>query len=215
MFVAVRSSRRKLGVAAVLWMTAALVFLLFEGLAAGAVVPSYSYVYGFISDLGVPAWSPWAVLMNAAFWVQGILFVTGAVLIARALGRGWLLVILAALNAAGNIMVAVAHGGSALVANGYTWVHVLGAIFAILGGNAAIVVGSSVVGKAVGRRGYRLVSAGLAVLGFACFALLSVFTSTTDSDLPDGALERGCVYSILAWQAFTGVVLLARPARAG
>jgi mycobactin lysine-N-oxygenase len=65
------------------------------------------------------------------------------------------------------------------------------------------------------RPGYRLVSAGLAVLGFACFALLSVFTSTTDSGLLDGALERGCVYSILAWQAFTGVVLLARPARAG
>jgi hypothetical membrane protein len=50
------------------------VFLLLEGLAAAAVVPSYSYVSGYISDLGVPAWSPKAALMNAAFWVQGLLF---------------------------------------------------------------------------------------------------------------------------------------------
>jgi hypothetical membrane protein len=209
---AVRTSRLNLGVAAVLWITAALVFLLLEGLAAAAVQPSYSYLTGYISDLGVPAWSARAVLMNTAFWVQGLLFFAGAVLIARACGGGRLFVFLAAVNAVGNVLVAVAHGGSALVASGYAWLHVLGAILAIVGGNAAILVGSSVAAKAVAPRGYRSVSIALAVIGFVCLAMLTVTTST--SGLPSGAPERGSVYSILAWQAFTGVVLLARPVRA-
>jgi hypothetical membrane protein len=208
---AVQSSRRDLGVAGVLWITAALVFVLFEGLAAAAVQPSYSYVTGYISDLGVPARSPSAALMNTAFWVQGVMFAAGAVLIARTCGGGRLFMFLAVVNAVGNILVAVAHGGSALVANGYGWLHVLGALLAIVGGNAAIIVGSSVAAKTVALRGYRSVSIALAVVGFVCLAMLTVTTST--SGLPSGAPERGSVYSILAWQAFTGLVLLARPAR--
>jgi hypothetical membrane protein len=198
----------------VLWITAALVFLLFEGLAAAAVVPSYSYVYGFISDLGVPAWSPKAALMNTAFWVQGLMFLAGAVLIARARRGGGLFVFLAAMNAVGNILVAVVHGGSALFANGYAWLHVLGALLAIVGGNAAILAGSSVVAKTVVLKGYRAASVAMAVIGFASLVALSITTSTEETDLPSGVPERGSVYSILAWQVVTGVVLLARPARA-
>jgi hypothetical protein len=211
--VAVRTSRLSLKVAAVLWITGTLIFLLFEGLTAAAVVTSYSYINGYISDLGVPARSPWAALMNAAFWVQGLMFVAGAVLIAMSSGKGRLLVLLAAVNAVGNILVAVAHGGSALVANGYAWLHMLGAILAIVGGNAAILAGSSVAVNAVALKGYRAVSTMLAVVGFVCLVMLSIVILTRRSDLPAGVFERGSVYSILVWQAFTGLVLLARPAR--
>ena len=197
-----------------LWITAALAFFLLEGLAAASVVPSYSYVYGFISDLGVPARTPKAALMNTAFCIQGVMFFAGAVLIATAHGGGRLFVFLVAVNAVGNILVAVAHGGSALVASGYAWLHMFGAILAIVGGNAAILAGSSVAANAVALKGYRAVSTVLAVVGFVCLAMLTIVISTPGSGLPAGVFERGSVYSILIWQAFTGVVLLARPARA-
>ncbi len=193
-----------------LWISAAVIFIAVETVAAAAVVPSYSYVNGYISDLGVPARSPKAVLMNSAFWVQGLAFLAGAVLIARALRSGWLLVALAAANAVGNLLVAVVHGGSALVAKGYSWLHVVGAVLAIVGGNAAIVIGSSVVAKAVALRGYRAASVAIAVIGFVGLALLSIAMSTAGTTLPAGAVERASVYSILVWQVFTGVVLLAR-----
>jgi hypothetical membrane protein len=211
MLVAVRSSRPHLIAAAVLWIVAALVFVVFEWLAAAAVVPSYSYAHGYISDLGVPAWSPRAALMNTAFWVQGLGFLAGAVLLVRACGGGLLFVPLAMATAAGNILVAVAHGGSALVESGYAWLHVLGAILAIVGGNTAILAGSPIAAKAVRLTGYRVLSFVIAILGLACLAMLSISTTT---GLPPGLVERASVYSILAWQALTGLVLLARPRRA-
>ncbi len=197
-----------------LWISAALIFLLFEALAATAVQPSYSYANGYISDLGVPAWSPRAALMNSAFWVQGLMFAAGAVLIAGACGGGRLFVPLAVATAAGNILVAVAHGGSALVESGYAWLHVFGALLAIVGGNAAIVAGSSVAAKTIALGGYRVLSVAMAILGFACLAMLSFTTSTAETGVAPGLVERGSVYTILAWQALTGLVLLARPGRA-
>ena len=192
-----------------LWISAALIFVVFEALAAMAVQPSYSYANGYISDLGVPAWSPRAELMNTAFWVQGLGFAAGAVLIARACGRGWLFVPLAAATAAGNILVGVAHGGSALVESGYAWLHVFGALLAIVGGNAAVLAGSSVVAKTIALKGYRVLSVALAILGFACLAMLGAETG-----LAPGLVERASVYTILAWQALTGLLLLVRPGRA-
>ena len=209
MLVAVRSPRRQLRAAAVLWISAALIFVVFEALAAMAVQPSYSYANGYISDLGVPAWSPRAELMNTAFWVQGLGFAAGAVLIARACGRGWLFVPLAVATAAGNILVGVAHGGSALVESGYAWLHVFGALLAIVGGNAAALAGSSVAAKTIALKGYRLLSVAIAILGFACLAMLGAETG-----LAPGLVERASVYTILAWQALTGLLLLVRPGRA-
>jgi hypothetical membrane protein len=209
MLVAVRSPGRQLQAAAVLWILAALIFVIFEALAAMAVQPSYSYANGYISDLGVPAWSPRAELMNSAFWVQGLMFAAGAVLIARACGRGRLFVPLAVATAAGNILVAVAHGGSALVASGYAWLHVVGALLAIVGGNAAIIAGSSVVAKTIALTGYRVLSIAIAILGLACLAMLG-----SESGLAPGLVERASVYTILAWQALTGLLLLVRPGRA-
>jgi hypothetical protein len=89
---------------------------------------------------------------------------------------------------------------------------VVGALLAIVGGNTAILAGSPVAAKTVALRGYRVLSAAIAILGLACLALLS---NTVTTGLPPGLVERASVYSILAWQALTGLVLLARPKRAG
>ena len=75
------------------WIAAGLVYLILEAIAATRFRPDYSYAHNFISDLGVTSRgmfhgrmidSPLASLMNTAFYLQGTLFLAGAVLIVRA-----------------------------------------------------------------------------------------------------------------------------------
>lgn len=191
---------------AALWITAAFGYLLLEAIAAAGFQPSYSYAHDYISDLGVTPQSPRAHLMNTAFYLQGILFFAGAALVSRGCGsrkRG-LFLGLAATNALGNILVGTAHSGPVAQADGTSWLHVTGASLAIVGGNAAIVAGSSLVRNAGGSQRYRAVSIVLAAMGFLSLLMLLVDSSST----ADGLWERGSVYSILVWQIFTAVYLL-------
>jgi hypothetical membrane protein len=200
---------------AVAWIAAGLCYLILEAIAAAGFRPDYSYTHNFISDLGVTSRgidSPLAYLMNAAFYVQGTLFLVGAILIVRAFEtrKAALFLILAATNATGNFLVATVHSGPIAQANGTSWVHATGAVLAILGGNAAILAGSFTVWNVSGPW-YRGVSAGLALLGLLSFTLLVIeLKISTPNILPPGVLERGSVYSITAWQMFTAAYLLAR-----
>lgn len=174
------------------WVAGALTFLTLEAIAAAAFRPSYSYAGNFISDLGVPGFnSPLAWLMNVGFAVNGSLFLLGAM---AADGPRRFLA-LAATNATGNVLIAVFHSGSPA--------HSVGAMLAIVGGNAAILAGSSIVG---GR--HRTVSVGLGVFGLLSFALFAI--DLTIPVVPIGAVERCSVYSITAWQLLTGAALLSR-----
>jgi Protein of unknown function (DUF998) len=188
---------------AVSWIAAALGYLILEAMAA-AVVPSYNYAHNSISALGVPAQSPLAAAMNAAFCMEGILFLIGSVLVIRGGGGrySWLFLFLVVTNTVGNILVATVHGGSA--AGGWVWLHGLGAMLAIAGGNAAIVAGSSCMTKSVDVQWYRAVSVLVAGLGFLGLAMFSLGTSVSNA----GIWERVSVYSILMWQIFTAVLLL-------
>ena len=143
--------RSRLG-AAVAWIIGPLTYLTLEAIAAAAF-PHYSYGRNFISDLGVTA-SPRAWAMNTAFCVQGTLFLLGAILTVRAYEKrsARLFLILATANAVGNILIAVFHSGSAAQADGAAWVHATGAVLAIVGGNAAILAGSSLSADGIARR---------------------------------------------------------------
>ena len=75
---------------AALWVVAAGGYLLLEAVAAAGFEPAYSYANNYISDLGVTGRelvhgrmidSPRANLMHTAFYLQGILFLLGALLI--------------------------------------------------------------------------------------------------------------------------------------
>lgn len=176
--------RSRLG-AAVAWIVGPLTYLILEAVAAAAF-PHYRYVRNVISDLGVTA-SPRAGVMNAAFCLQGTLFLLGAVF----LDRARLLLTLAVANAAGNVFIAIFHSGVAA--------HAVGAVLAIVGGNAAILAGSRIGGPL-----YRRASIGLGLFGLLSFV---VFAATMH-DGPRGVWERGSVYSILVWQMFTAVGLL-------
>jgi hypothetical protein len=202
-------------VTAVLWLVGALVYLAVEKLAAANVKGHYSYTHNYISVLGVPAWGRFAYLMNAAFYLQGALLFIGALMVVRAVGRrGVLFLLFTAADAAGLFLVATVHGGSPLAAgNGMQW-HMAGALLAFIGGNAAIVAGSSIVARAVDARWwYRGVSLMLAIAGFASFFILANYNVWGYKYAPVGIAERMPVYSVLAWQIFSAVVLLTRPAR--
>src|ERR1700742_5395999 len=125
--------------AAVAWLSVGLAYLTLEGIAAAAFRPHYRYAHNFISDLGIPSsGSPLAWLMNTAFCLQGTLFLVGAILTVRAVkarGAG-LFVTLAAANAVGNLLIAAFHSGPASRANGTAGLHVIGAVLAIVGGDA-------------------------------------------------------------------------------
>jgi hypothetical membrane protein len=144
--------------------------------------------------------------MNTAFCLQGTLFLVGAVLAVRAVGtrKAGLFVILAAANAVGNLLIAAFHSGPASHANGTAGVHALGAVLAIVGGNAAILAGSRIVSG-----WHRKVSVALGAYGLLSFVLFIVELRAS-SALPLGILERCSVYSITVWQLFTAAWLLSR-----
>jgi Protein of unknown function (DUF998) len=210
------TNRAKLArVAAVLWIIAAVGYLAAEAIAAANVKGHYSYTHKYISALGVPAWGRSAYLMNAAFYLQGALLFVGAVLVARAVGRrGVFFLLFTATTAVGYFLVATVHGGSPLAAgDGMQW-HMAGALLAFIGGNVSIVAGSSIVARAVDARwSYHAVSLLIAAAGFACFLMLANYNVWTYRYAPVGIVERVPVYSVLAWQVFSAVVLLARPVR--
>ena len=196
---------------AALWVVAAVGYLILEAVTAAGFEPAYSYASNSISDLGVTAGelvngrmidSPRAHLMHAAFYLQGILFFLGALLVVgiRDSGRARLFLGLAAANAVGNIVVGTMHSGK---------VHVAGAALAIVGGNTAILAGSAVVKTVGGRRWYRSISKLVAALGLLCLVMLMINFATTKANLlPNGAWERGSVYSITIWQLLTAACLL-------
>ncbi len=193
--------RSRLG-AAVAWIIGPLTYLTLEAIAAAAF-PHYSYGQNFISDLGVTA-SPRAWAMNTAFCVQGTLFLLGAILTVRAYEKrsARIFLILATANAVGNILIAVFHSGSAAQADGTAWVHATGAVLAIVGGNAAILAGSSLIGG-----WHRAVSVALGAFGLLSFAFLVIaLTNAT----PPAVWERCSVYSITAWELLTAARVLSR-----
>ena len=196
---------------ATMWLAAAFAFFICEAIAAASVsaLHPYSYTKNFISELGVPGRTPLAVVMNVGFWLQGLLFLGGAILAARqsATGHRRLFVGLAGLNALGDVLVATFHGNAlALGNNGAAALHWYGALFGIIGGNAAVITGSKVVAGLVTARWYRRVSV---ILGVAGILSLLIIGNPT-AQLHPGIWERGSVYSILLWQVLSATLLLAQ-----
>lgn len=202
-------------VVAVAWLIGPAVYLIVEKVAADHVKGRYSYLHHYISVLGVPAWGRFAYLMNGAFYLQGALLFVGAVLVTRSVGRrGVFFLLFTAAASIGYFLVATVHGGSPLAAGEGMQLHMAGALLAFIGGNAAIAAGSAVVARAVDARfWYRAVSLLIAAAGFAAFLALANYNVLTFKYAPVGLVERVPVYSVLAWQVFSAVVLLTRPAR--
>jgi hypothetical membrane protein len=192
-------------------VVAAVGYLGLEAAAAAGFRPAYSYARNYISDLGVDAGelvrgrivdSPRAGFMHSGFYLQGILFFLGALLIVGRprMPRARIFLGLVGANAVGNIVIATVHSGA---------LHVAGAVLAIVGGTIAILAGPAVVGAIGGPRWYRGTSKCVAALGLMCLAMLMINSVTAKAYLlPDATWERGSVYSIVSWQLLTAARLL-------
>ncbi|WP_233518140.1 DUF998 domain-containing protein [Streptomyces corynorhini] len=190
-----------------------------------AAYPGYSYATNYISDLGVPGVgsfqgravdSPLHAVMNTAFVLHGVLFVTAAVLVARgaAVGaagprlRRWF-VGLAIVHGVGILLVGVFHGSQANADNGLMVLHVLGAGMAIVGGNAAVILAGAAFLRSPAHRLFGSVSVALGVIGLVSLVMLQVDSSSTAVDLlSDGVWERGAVYTIQVWEVTAAVATL-------
>ena len=190
--------------AAVMWLLSAAVYLTCEAVAA-ARAPGYSYVQNYISDLGVSA-----VMNVGAFMLHGSLLLLGAVAVAFAYpiggwaGRSFVLAALA--NAIGNVLVGTFPSGASAAAD-VNW-HVIGAGLAIVAGNVAVIIagiGSRRIGAA---SSFRHASVAIGLMGLACLLALVIDSSSGSRALPVGLLERGSVYSTVAWELLAGVTIL-------
>jgi hypothetical protein len=184
---------------ALLWIASAVCYFVAEAVAATAF-DGYGYATDYVSTLGDPARSPHAAVMNAAFVVQGLAFPLGAWFVSRAAqaGRALPFLSLAVCNGVGNLLVAAVPSGT-----GSAW-HGVGAAMALIGGNAAVLAGSSVLRSALAAPAYRVMSIALGVSGLLCLVAVAFKLA------PIGAWERGSIYTIYAWQVMTGIVVIAR-----
>ena len=208
--------------AAGLWIAAAVLYLGSEALAAAAFSPPYSYAQNYISDLGVPdcgivydgraICSPLHGLMNADLVLQGLLFTGAALAIVRSLTTPtrFVLVAFAALNGIGNILVGSIPESAVRLAGSVNG-HVLGAVLAIVFGNAAALMSAASFRTLRLPRLFLPASIGLPLLAGVALAMLAVGRhSGTPTVFPDGVWERMSVYTITAWEVLAAACLLGR-----
>ena len=101
----------------------------------------------------------WSSVVNPPRSFQGILFLVGAALLARARrkpnARPFLNLV--AVNTLGNIVVGTVYSGPPADAGGPAWVHAGGAVMAIVGSNAAVLAGFRFVRSGAGARCYHAI----------------------------------------------------------
>jgi hypothetical membrane protein len=184
--------------------------------AAAWTDPPYSYTYHFISDLGVHGpstgfgqymYSPLAWVMNAGFILFGIAAFAGVVMLRGLPGRRrWAAIVLAALLAAGVILVALFPGSGEAIENGTAAYHGLGAFAAFICGNILVIL----IGRTHQLLGIpQRVGRVLVVLGIFGFVSLVAFMADLSSGagVLIGLVERGAVYSVTIGLITVGVAL--------
>ncbi|MFG2884173.1 DUF998 domain-containing protein [Streptomyces sp. NPDC048297] len=216
----VQNSRsRSHATAGLLLLVAAVQYLALEAVAAAAWRhPRYSYAVNFISDLGNPVPgdvfqgrtidSPLHLLMDLAFLTQGALFIAATALVYRSLeGRkAKAVLVLALIHGIGVGMVGLFPESAAALTNGVIIAHSVGAIGAIVGGNVLLLVSAAGDRQLGAPTWHKALGITLGVIGLAAFALLQA--DHTLYVAAGGVPERIAVYTIVAWEAVTGVSLL-------
>ena len=196
------TQRRAAGVALA---GAAVIFLLLEFIASAAWTDHpYSYTYHYISDLGVHGpltalgqymYSPLWWVMNAGFFLFGVLVFVGVVLLNGL--RGWrrgVVLSLGTLVGVGGVVLAFFHGDGIADSQGTVDYHGLGAMASIVGGNVLIIVlGRLRRPLGIGRK------AGRAMVVLGAFGLVStaVFVAVAAANVLVGLVERCAVYPVL------------------
>lgn len=159
-----------------------------------------TYVFHTISELGIPNGnSPLFWLMNSAFVLIGLAVIFGNFYSFKdyLVKNRIVVLILTLVTGFGVIIVGLVHGGNPLT-SGY---HTLGAVMAILGGNALIVIISRSMQEF---SDYQKATLVLGIIGLAAFWVM--FFSLGNIFMP--VYERLSVYTLIVWIFLTGVYLL-------
>ncbi len=159
-----------------------------------------TYVFHTISELGIPNGnSPLFWLMNSAFVLIGLAVIFGNFYSFKDyfVKNRIVVLILTLVTGFGVIIVGLVHGGNPLT-SGY---HTLGAVMAILGGNALIVIISRSMQEF---SDYQKATLVLGIIGLAAFWVM--FFSLGNIFMP--VYERLSVYTLIVWIFLTGVYLL-------
>lgn len=159
-----------------------------------------TYVFHTISELGIPNGnSPLFWLMNSAFVLIGLAVIFGNFYSFKdyLVNNRIVVLILTLVTGFGVIIVGLVHGGNPLT-SGY---HTLGAVMAILGGNALIVIISRSMQEF---SDYQKAALVLGIIGLAAFWVM--FFSLGNIFMP--VYERLSVYTLIVWIFLTGVYLL-------
>lgn len=221
-----QTSRRRW--AGALFIAGPVIFLLTELIAASAwKKPGDSYIYDFISDLGVHGpstlfgqymYSPLAWVMNAGFFLFGLVILAGVIVLPSLIpGRRWAVLVPAIMLGAGGILLAFFHGSGQALEDGTGQFHSLGAFAGFIGGNVLVIV----LGSMRHRFGFTLIM-GRALVIVGIIGLLSmvgylvaIFTATDDTVGLIGVvglIERGAVHPFLITLICAGANLLSHPA---
>lgn len=199
--------------AGLLWGLAPIWYVGCEAIAAAAF-DGYDYSRFYISDLGVAEHavlesrrlaSALPQVMNAGFIGTGLLFLVGLLLVVPHLRRSAVTAVFTTtgvLHVVGITFVGLVQGSPTNVANGLIVVHGLGAVAAIVGGNATAILSFAALRPLLPARRARLVGIVLGILGLSSGLLMS-----THQLVGDGVWERGAVYPFLLWQCAVGWAL--------
>jgi len=209
----VRFANRRLLLGGVVYLFAVEYFVAEQVAAAAWSNPAYSWAANYISDLGVTSCSPTVcsprhAVMNTGLVTVGVVVSLGSwllrdVLYVGRLGRSAL--VLMFLNGVGNVLVGSFPGSVATDADGSNLMHTIGAVLAIVGGNAGILV----CGVALRRRNPLLATYSITsgVIGLVALAL---FANGIDLGLGIGGMERVAANPINIWIVLLGLHTLTR-----
>jgi len=197
--------------AGVLLVLGPLIFLVAEFITAAAWTdPPYSYTYNFISNLGVHGpstlfgqymYSPLAWLMNAGFFLFGLVIFAGMAALRGLPGwRRWLVLLPAAMLALGGVLLGLFPGSGEALQDGTGEFHSAGAFLGFIGANVTVIL----LGKMrrridlSARAGRALIIVGtIGLISTALYLLLIVLSSEDTTIGIIGLIERGATHPFL------------------
>ena len=196
-------------VAGALLMAGPIVFLLVEFISAAAIIdPPYSYTRNFISNLGVQGpstlfgqymASPLYWLMNAGFFLFGIIILTGIAVLPGLTGwRRWAVLAPATAMAVGGVLLGLFPGSGEALADGTGEFHSSGAFAGFLGANILAIVLSRMGDRVGFGRGMRRALVTVGIVGIASTVLYFVLLINGGETIGIiGLIERGATHPFL------------------